>query len=463
MATLVGLAAVVLSSCQPSSGASEKRSAAAAAPGPNLLLVVLDTTRADVLQLGRAGPAERTPRLRGLASAGAVFTHAYAHTATTAPSHATLFTSLPPLRHGLLRNGTFLRAGYETLAERLHEGGFQSAGFVSTFVLTDYFGFGQGFDFFDGDTHDTGGDPPNPDRPCDANGLERCGEDTVAAALRWLSAKRDSKRPFFLFVHLYDPHAPYVPPPEYAYPDHHIGRIAEEPPRCGENRPAYEREVHYADYLVGRLLDALDEAGLASSTLVVVTADHGEAFLEHGTCGHEIDLWEELVRVPLILRWPGHIRRGLRLDARIGLIDVAPTVLDLLGVERGSAMQGRSFAAVLRGEGPAPEDAPLFYERVRYEPIVLQGHAVAGDELGVRLGRWKYTEAPDEHRGALYDLDADPGERENLIERRPEVAKRLAALVARWRERELGEGEVEPEARVAPEVREKLRALGYAP
>ena len=279
-------------------------------PG-NLLLVSLDTTRRDHCSVYGYG-RETTPTLDRLGREGAVFDQAYAPTASTGPTHASLFTSLYPLTHRVNRNGLALGMGFTTLAERLRARGYQTSAVVSSFVLAAKFGFAQGFDAYDDAFVAAesslqvslweGHLPPD-------EAFDRRASATSERAVAWLRGVRDPERPFFLFVHYFDAHDPYQPPPEFTL------QLEGEPPEneLGRAILQYDREIAFVDQQLGRLLAALAEAGLEDETLLVVTADHGEGLMDHGHMRHGLQIYEEAVRVPLLVRWPGTIPANRRL------------------------------------------------------------------------------------------------------------------------------------------------------
>jgi choline-sulfatase len=444
MRILALLAVLALPACSP--GAPE---------GPNLLLVSLDTTRFDHTSLGDY-ERDTTPRLRALAAEGASFDLAYAPTATTGPTHATLFTSRLPRDHGVVKNGVELDVRLHTLAEHLASHGWRTAAFVSSYVMSARWGWQQGFGHFD-DAFEPE-DTTYPGRIWEGRvvhaGFDRRAAATTARARAWLESQRDG-RPFFLFVHYYDPHAPYVPPEPFS------GRfpVGEEAPPLVAEIARYDEEIAYTDSQVGVLLDALDELGLSAETLVIVTADHGEGLMDHGHMAHGAQIYEEQVRVPLLVRLPGVVPADLRDAGPAELLDVAPTALELMGVPGApERFGGRSLAAALRGEASLDPDHPVRLFRRHYAEREGRERP-RGEQDGVRLGRWKYIERPSEGEPELYDLEADPGERRNLIHWRPDVADRLAPLLA-TRPSGLDEGGAKP-AGLSDEEEERLRALGY--
>lgn len=422
---------------------------------PSAVLVVFDTTRADHTSL--AGYArETTPRLRGFAAEGANFEVAYAPTSTTGPTHATLFTGLSPLRHEVTKNGVPLPAAADTLAERFQAAGYRTAGFVSSFVISRRFGFDQGFASFD-DAFDRETSTFTPEfwegRKIEG-GFDRRGDETTRRALRWLDAN-GGRGPFFLFVHYFDPHAPYAPPPEFA------GRFAPGPEadELARDIARYDEEIAFTDSQLGVLLDGLAERGLAENTLVAVTADHGEGLMDHGHMEHGVHVYEEQVRVPLVLRWPGRIAAGLRFEAPIALVDLFPTFLELLGMPaEGAQLEGRSVAPALSAGQPFEPVAVFLYRR-HFSGEQRGSQFVKGEKFGVREGRFKYIDGPEEGTRELFDLEDDPRERRNLLDAQPEAAAALAARVGDWRAGR--SGAEPPRLQITDEERERLEALGY--
>ena len=383
-----------------------------------LLLVTLDTTRGDVL--GCAGGPAATPVLDSLADRGTRWARALAPAPLTLPSHATLLTGLDPPGHGLRVNGRrALGSRTSTLASELRGNGFATAAVVASRVLDRRFGLARGFDSYD-----------------DAILAERIGEygyperDAVAVtgrALAWLGGLPE-ERSAFLWVHYYDPHAPY------------------EPLQMSPAAPAaarYEAEVEKVDRELGRLLAALP--GGAAEWLVAVVGDHGEALGEHGEETHGIFLYEEAVHVPLIVAGAG-VPAGRVVDPPVGLRQLPATLLTLLGLapaeEMAPPLQG------LPGVSGAP--APVYGESRM--PAETYGWAPLRSLVE---GRWRYIDAP---RPELYDLRADPDESRNLVADEPALAVRLAAGLDRMVSRDAADA---PSARVDGDLRAALETLGY--
>jgi len=398
-------------------------SGADAASGPGLparhvLLVTIDTLRAD--RVGAYGyRAARTPHLDALAADGLRATRAYAAAPVTLPSHASLLTGRYPPAHGARHNGVALDGGVTTVATVLKAAGFATGAFVSAFPLDRRFGLAPGFDVY-GDHLPRGVDG----RPAD----ERPGQATVDEALAWRRTTGAART--FLWVHLFEPHAPYG--------DAGTGRA------IGDR---YDDEVAAADHQVGRLLEGLGTA--RAETLVVVTADHGEAFGEHGEIGHSMFVYDTTLHVPLILQGPGTPRRG-RLEAPVSLVDVVPTLLEGLQVPAAGAMDGQSLRLA---DGPAPSARP---GRELYAETMAPFEDFGWSPLrSVRAGLLKYILAPAPE---LYDTAADAGETTNLAASQQADAARLKAAVASYA------GPRSPSASadgVAPDVRRRLQSLGY--
>jgi choline-sulfatase len=410
------LAAVSLAGCER--GGDVRR--------PNLVLVTLDTVRAD--HLGCYGDrAAVTPWLDRLAAEGIRFAQASSPVPLTLPSHTSMLTGLLPTHHGVRNNGAGgLREGTATLATLLAGRGYRTGAFVGAFVLDRRFGLARGFAVYDDDI-------PRDPRAGVSLEAERPGREVVDRALAWLA--REDPRPFFLWVHLYDAHAPYRPPPQWAA--RHPGR-------------PYDGEISEVDEQVGRILEQLGRRGLGDRTVVAVAGDHGEGLGEHGELTHGLLLYEPTLHVPLLLRAPGRLRPRV-VATPVSLVDLAPTLAGLLGkaFARGSR-DGRDLApALLRGgEPPATE----LYAETQYPAIFGWSPLAALRRRGL-----KYIAAP---RPELYDLRRDPREAANLMAGSPaaDAARGFAARLA-----EIEAGAVAPPRRSAPdaETRARLASLGY--
>jgi len=395
-------------------GAACARAPSRPATPPSVLLVTVDTLRAD--RVGAYGDAlARTPHADALARGGVLFEAAYSPAPITLPAHVSILTGLLPPAHGVRGNGAFaLGAGPTTLAEAMRARGYATGAFIGGFPLSRRFGLGRGFDHYD----DTVEKAPG----VHYEFAERRAAAVVDAARAWLGAH---PAPVFVWVHLFDPHAPYDPPPAFAGLD------------------PYRGEVASADAAVGVLLAAWDAR--PGPSVVAFTADHGEAFGEHREESHSLFVYDTTLHVPLILRGPG-LPPGRRIKEAVGLTDLAATLLDLAG-GAGPTVPGRSLLGALRG----PLHSHLYAETLA--PRLDFGWS---DLRAWREGRYKYIRAP---RPELYDVDADPGETEDLVSRQPDVARRMAAAL----DAALAAlGDSETTRAVDPDVAERLRALGYA-
>jgi len=407
-------------------------------PPRHVVVVTIDTLRAD--RLGCYGNTSvATPNIDRLARDGAMAIEATVPAPITRPSHVSIFTGLDPAQHGIRDNiSRALAPDVPTLAEAFKAAGFDTGGFVSSIVLSAQSGLGRGFDEFS-DRFDLGSDARDEARFLDI--LERRGDVAVGEAIAWL--ERHAQARTFMWVHLYDPHAPYEPPEPYA------SRYSSQP---------YDGEVAWTDELVGRLDAALTRLGLHDSTLMALTSDHGEALGEHGELVHGFFLYQATLRVPLLLRGPG-IRAGTQIPVVARSVDLFPTLLELSGVaapKSAHALSGRSLAAIVRGANAKLDEAPAFAESLT--PRIHYGWS---DLRSIRDGRWKYIRAPAPE---LYDLARDPGEQHNLLRDEPARARALQAALDRHLRDEdsLTAARAPSPSDVPTELVEKLSALGYA-
>ena len=401
--------------------------------GANVLLITLDTTRAD--RIGSYGyAAAETPSLDALASKGVLFENAVTPTAFTLPSHSSIMTGLYPPFHGVRLNGGAALADVQvTLAERLAASGYRCGAVVGAFVVDQRWGLSQGFESYDDDFEMA------PDQKLDLAGVQRPGDQVVDVGLGWLD--QPDERPFFAWLHFYDPHIPYDPPEPYR------SRFD-----GGGKNGLYDGEIAFTDAQVGRLLDWLDDRGLAENTVVVVVGDHGESLGDHGEKEHGYYIYDATVKVPLIVRVPGADLEGVRVPAQVRTIDVLPTVLDLVGVEAPSPLHGESLVSLMFD----PEEAGPKNAYLESMSVHLQyGWSAL---YSVRTSSYKFIDAPREE---LYDLSWDPSESENLLKKEPEVVQGLRSTLAALREEiEVGAPEIQ-EADLDQETLGMLAALGY--
>jgi arylsulfatase A-like enzyme/Tfp pilus assembly protein PilF len=401
-----------------------------AAAASNVVLVTLDTTRAD--RMGFLGSKRGlTPRLDALAREAVVFERAYAQAPITTVSHATILTGTYARFHGVNDFGVPLPASVPYLPELLRARGYDTAAFVGSLILDPRGalapGFDRGFETYDAGFRIRRG------REDRYQTMERRAEEVVARARQWLEAPK--ARPFLLWVHLYDAHDPYDAPAPF-------GRRHAAAP--------YDGEIAYVDAQVGRLVDALRARGLYDDTVLAVLADHGEALGEHGEATHGVFLYDSTIQVPLLLKLPGGRLAGRRAKVRAGLVDIAPTVLQAAGAPVPAAMQGASLLPWI--ETPNPPERPAYAE-TDYPRRAFGWSPLAS----WRAERFLFVEAP---RRELYDLVADPGARQNLADLRGSAADRIAAQMEVFRGR-TSAGQPAAGRPVDPELAEKLAALGY--
>lgn len=375
----------------------------------NLLLVCIDTLRGDILDRGADGPLE-IPHLQRFAEQSLRFEHALSQGANTPQSFPSIFTSRYPSRVPYIERFTGyprLKPEALTVFEVLQRQGIHTVGESSHFYFTEDRGIRQGFDLWDNDG---------------ATSLRDSNKDVaspriVPRAIAKLEQLAASKRRFAMFVHLFEPHSTYVKHPGMRYEKHGVAGLREK----------YEREVEFVDGWLGKLLDALDRLGLTGRTAVVVFADHGEAFGEHKFYFHGQALYQEVLHVPLLLRVPGIQPR--RIVERVGLIDIAPTLIDLIGQPVPEEMQGQSLLPLASGQRRDGE---------RHLGAVLMPYpAWPKGQEAVIWDHYKVVRRLQENRTEVYDLAADPTERQNLMLRQPQLAERLKAEALRFAESDL--------------------------
>ena len=398
-------------------------------PTGNLLLITVDTLRAD--HVGAYGAtAVATPVLDGLAAEGLLFEQAVASVPITLPSHATILTGLDVPHHGVRHNGLFvLDDQFETLAELLYKRGYQTAAFTGAFVLDERYGLGQGFEHYDDDVHIDGGKRPG------GTFVERDAGVVIDRALAWI-ANRDVERPFFVWVHLYDPHAPYQAPAPWGE------RYSADP---------YSGEVAWVDDRIGKLLIELHDRGLWEKTLTVVTSDHGEGLGQHDEWTHADLIYDATLRVPLIFAGPSYVEQPRRVEERLAAtIDIVPTVLSLLGIQ----FAAERYDGLDLIHGANPVDRTVHIETMA--PLLDYGWSSLH---GLRSLQTKFISAPT---AEFYDLLLDPGEATNRYDddaRAIEMELRLTEMRNRWEDdlALLDRGRV-----LDREEKRRLQSLGYA-
>jgi arylsulfatase A-like enzyme/Flp pilus assembly protein TadD len=423
---------------------------------PNILLVTIDTFRADRLGAGVA------PALDRLAASAVQFTSARAAVPLTLPSHATILTGLLPPEHGVRENGIdTLSDAHQTTARLLKAAGYQTAAFVGAFVLDRQFGLAQGFDTYDDQI------------PRDPNATERLEAERPAAAvvdraLAWLervapgtsapgtkapstsapsTVAPSTLAPFFVWIHLYDPHAPYNPPREFIRATSDEPRATSTEPRAPSNEQRYEGEIRYADAQIARVFEWLNTHALRDRTLVVVAGDHGEGLGEHGERTHGMLLYDATLRVPLIVSAPG--AAAARRDEPVSLADIAPTIVRAAGVAVPAAMKGRDL---LGGMGRMAVNGGMgdLYSETEYPRVAGWSPLQALTD-----GRWMAIKGGG--ATAVYDLQSDPREERDAAPAQPSIAAAMAARIDVIRQR----GSSSSGRTISSDAAERLRALGY--
>jgi arylsulfatase A-like enzyme/Tfp pilus assembly protein PilF len=407
------------------------------AAAPNVVLITIDTARADAM--GFLGSKDGvTPNLDRLARQSIVFSRAYAQVPLTTPSHATILTGTYPQFNHLNDLGTSLAKDIPYLPDILRQRGYRTAAIVGSQVLDPRSaavpGFERGFDTYDADFHSR---QPGEDR---YHSVERRASVVMDHAMAWL--KHRPGGPFFLWVHLYDPHDPYDPPPPFNT------RYAANP---------YHGELAYSDFAIGKLLTTLRAQALFDGTLIAVVADHGEAFGEHGERSHGFFLYDETVHVPLLIKLPRPYSAGTRIESRARLVDLAPTILLAVGIKVPGAMQGEPLLRLTKQglvarQSANPSDAPPAYSETDYPHRAFGWSAL----YAWRAGKYLYIDAPQPE---LYDESADPAQVHNLAVISKAVADTMASQLQEFRRNTGGAKTTGPE--LNSEQLEQLQALGY--
>ena len=396
---------------------------------PNVILITIDTTRAD--RMGFLGSSlGLTPHLDTLAKQGIVFTRAYAHVPLTSPSHATILTGTYPQFNHVTDLGDALGKDLPDLPAILRQHGYATAAFVASAVLDPQAtapGFDRGFDTYDAGFHQQA---PGESR---YGSIERRADVVIDHAIAWLA--KHPRRPVFLWIHLYDPHDPYDPPEPYKT------KYAANP---------YNGEIAYADANLGRLFDELHKRAMYDNSLIAVMADHGEAFGEHGEREHGIFLYDETIHVPLLVKFPGQRDAGTRVEERAGLADVAPTILQALRIPIPSQMQGASLMTDIT-HPTADADRSLYaeseYAHIAYGWAILRSW---------RSGKYLYMQAP---KRELYDQTTDPGALHNMAANQSAVADTLASQLDDFHQKTSSTAVAK--SAIDSNAAENLRALGY--
>ncbi len=392
---------------------------------PSVLLVTIDTLRAD--HLGSYGyEGASTPVLDALARRGVRFQNALASVPLTGPSHATILTGLYPPVHGVRDNVVFpLAPSHQTLATLLKKQGYRTGGFVSAYPVAGNFGFSEGFDEFSEGFHEAA-DPG-------AGAAERPANEAVDVALAWL--RKESDAPFFAWLHLYDPHTPYKPPPPFD--------------AAFKDRP-YDGEIAFVDVQIGRVMDWLKTSGHEADTVVAMVADHGESLGEHDEGTHAILIYQATQHVPFMVAGPG-VEGNTVVEERVGTVDVLPTIMGLLKLDPPGGLNGRDLSPALRGHrlSPQPLYAESLFARLNCRWSSLRA-LVEGD--------WKLIQGAEPE---LYNLAKDPSELSDLTAAEPERTRRMQQALQVAVRSMAPEGDTARANAVSPEQAERLRSLGY--
>lgn len=392
----------------------------------NVVLISIDTCRADHLSC-YGYKRQTTPHIDAVARDGVMFTGAMSPVPLTTPAHCSMLTGTYPPTHGVrINDGTRLAESRVTLAEIMHNAGYQTAAFVGAFPLDSKLGLNKGFDTYDCDF------ARKSDMSAPAG--ERSAQEVSRPAMDWLD--RHGKKPFLLFLHYFDPHLPYSPPEPYA---------------TDYRNDLYSGEIAYVDIWIGHVLDRLRELGVYDNTLVVITGDHGESLGEHGERAHGFFIYQSTLHVPLVIRAPKH-GKDLRVDGNVSLVDIVPTVLDLLGLKTPAQVDGVSLASSLESGAAPARSNPIYSESLEASTYDC------GELYGVVEAQWKHILAQKQE---LYDLASDSNEQRNAIEQQPQVAHQLRSrLEAMLKVME----SKSPKGAGAPVDREavkRLQSLGY--
>ncbi len=400
---------------------------------PNVILLTLDTTRAD--HLACYGYTNvKTPHLDSLAQRGVLFEQAATTSPLTLPAHCSILTGMYPTYHGVRINGnTALNEEQTTIAEILSAQGYRCGAFIGAFVLDGRWGLKQGFEDYD-DQFDL-----KKYKHLDLGAVQRPGNEVMDSALNWLEKHKSS--PFFAWIHLYDPHTPYAPPEPY---------LSEYKPRGLVG--LYDGEIAFMDEQIGRCLDWLEQNGLNKNTVLILVGDHGEGLGNHGEGTHGYFIYDYAVHVPLIIVAPFEGLRGVRIASQVRTVDILPTLMETAAVSTAIETQGHSLLPMMFHPGKK-RDGFAYAESM--SPNLQFGWSSLHS---LRTTKYKYIDAP---KAELYDLTQDPGEETNLLPEHPEVIRKLKAELDRLMT-ETSRGAPTPQAaNLDKETMERLSALGY--
>ncbi|MBN2372689.1 sulfatase-like hydrolase/transferase [bacterium] len=403
----------------------------------NILLITIDTLRPD--HLGCYGNKDiKTPNIDNLARDGVLFANAYSPVPLTLPSHVSMMTGRYPIQHGIQNNGGFILEGTaKTLAEILRGSGYKTGAIVASYVLASHFGLSQGFDDYDDHFLQNTGEIK--DYSENSENL-RTAEDVTGIAGKWLN--QNHKDPFFFWVHYFDPHAPYSPPPPFdaTYKDN-----------------PYDGEIAYTDHFIGRLLEEIKKLSIMENTCIIIVGDHGEGLWEHNEQTHGLFIYDTTLRVPLIISHPKLFKKNKKVLSMVRTIDIMPTILESLCIQpKDTYIQGTSLVPLLKGE-KKEISLDLYCESV-YSKLNLNWSPLEGI---VTADGWKYIHAP---KPELYNLKKDPHEKKNLLSIDTQKAESLKKMYQDLKEELLVKSHSKEEAKsvsISAETRERLQSLGY--
>ena len=387
----------------------------------HIVLISLDTCRADYLSCyGYAQPT--TPNIDALAKEGYLFSHAMTPIPVTLPAHASMFTGTIPTHHGKHENkDVYFDPSHVTLAALLKKKGYSTGAFVGSQILNSGLGLNRGFDTYH-------------DRFAQRDQSQRRAGEVNRVAFEWLEKQKGS--PVFLFLHYYDPHDSYDPPEPFA-------TTFKESPYAGE--------IAYADHCIGKVVAKLKSLDMYESSLIIVTSDHGEMLGEHGETTHMFFIYQSALKVPMVYKLPGS-NGPHTIDCLASIVDIVPTVCDLMDIDPPSGIQGKNLAGYFSNTPPQPEDRYLYCESLY--PTKYGFNSL----LGIVSKRWKYIQTT---RPELYDLQKDPGEQTNLVETQPQRARILKDRLAQILERTVRKKKSQEELQLNEDISKHLRSLGY--
>jgi arylsulfatase A-like enzyme/Tfp pilus assembly protein PilF len=399
----------------------------------NVVLIIVDTLRQD--HLGCYGyDAVETPNIDALAGEGIRFENAVSNVPITLPSVSSILTSLTPLEHGVhYSEGFRLPDDVTTLAEVMSANGFNTAAFIGSVLIDSVFAVNQGFGFFDNDFPERFDLYRSSLRPLELvfGRSQRRAEDVTNAAVEWLEDNK--KEPFFIMLHYFDPHIPYDPPPPFV-PEVEAEKYDD---LLIHQTKYYDAEIVYTDHQIGLFLEKLEKWGLENNTLVILTSDNGEGLGEKDEDNHGIFLYESTVSVPLILGGATGLEGGKVLPGQVQLLDIFPTVLDIMAIETPAGISGRSLIPLIENRADTTS-SPVYIETCANR--IERGWSVL---KAIRTNDWKYVKAPEPE---LYSLKEDPGETDNIIDEHADVAARMEKILTDF------EAEVTQRERIMPNV-----------